>query len=138
VLVNAALGRYPMTSDDTFLKMEDILKARRDLNSSIRRNAWRPMLLAIVWGTAAAVFFICVTWLSGFIDPIKSNRTYWLAGVISLIFFGSWPVLDFVRQLMFHRRSIAAIEARIRAGENVPRPNPSLNTDASTSGAPVR
>jgi hypothetical protein len=118
-----------MNDDSSHLTLEEILAAARELNHSAFRHLWRVALEVLAWGAIVSIAFLCATWSWSFIEPIKSTRVYWAVGVFSFLFFGSWPLIDFLRAFLVHRGTRAALEARVRAGENVPRPNPTVHSD---------
>jgi len=124
-----------MPSDEAFVTLDEVLDAKRELNVSVRRNAWRPMLLAVVCGTGIPAAFLAATWLWGFVEPMKSTGIYWLVGVASFVISGLWPLIDFVQEFMYRRRSLMVIEDRLRSGESVPRPNPAMYTDLAQKAA---
>ena len=118
----------------SYLTLEEVAAAKLELNCSVYRNVWRVALRVLVWGAIMASAFLATIWLYSFIEPIKSVRVYWAVGVVSFIFFGSWPLIDFLCDFSFHRGVLASFESRIRAGENVPRPNKRFKSFASLSG----
>lgn len=127
-----------MDTDSSYLTLEEVLAAERDLNRSAYRNVWRIALEVLAWGAITTAAFLVATWLWSFFEPIKSARVYWAVGVASFLFFGSWPLIDFLRAFSFHRGTLATLKARVRTGENVPRPNPVVNTDLAHKTAQGR
>ena len=119
-----------MTADRSFLTLEEVLAAQRSLSQSAYHNLWRVTLYVLAWGSTATAVFLAATWLSSYIEPIKSARIYWLAGVTAFVIFGSWPLIDFLHAFFVQRKNLASLEARVRGGESVPRPNPSSQRTA--------
>jgi hypothetical protein len=124
-----------MSQLNPYITLNEVITAKQELRSAVPKGLWRAILFTVVWGTGAAVFFVMTTWLTSLFDPIKSTSTYWIVGTFSFLFFGSWPIIDFVRTFLFHQRHLTAIENRIRAGENVPRPNKPLNLSTPVKSA---
>jgi hypothetical protein len=124
----------PMTHENGFLTLDDVLNARRALQVLVRRSIWRVLTRSIAWGATTALAFILATWLWGYVETIRTARIYWLVGAFSFVFFGSWPVIDFVRGALAHRDVLASLESRVRAGEHISRPNSSLQPTALGRG----
>lgn len=111
-----------MTSNEsTSLSLSEVQDTQAKLRQWAVDRVPVVLLHALAWGAVCAVAFISATWLLGQFQPLKTPATYWLVGVGSFLFFGSWPIVDLVLEFLFHRRALAALADRLSAGELIPR-----------------
>jgi len=108
-------------NDSSNLSLSEVQDTQAKLRQWAVHRIPVVLLHALAWGAVCAVAFVSATWLLGQFQPLNTPAAYWLAGVASFLFFGSWPILDFVLEFLFHRRALAALVDRLSAGESIPR-----------------
>ncbi len=120
-----------MTTTGDFIRLEEVLDGRRKIRNTYLEGVWKFSIKAVPMGLLIAVAMLLVTFL--FRQDLPAPA-YFAVGTMLVVGFGVLPALFFAgwmaRQYFWYRRELRALEKRIRAGEQVVRPNPALNADA--------
>ncbi|MFA7291749.1 MAG: hypothetical protein WC023_05810 [Rhodocyclaceae bacterium] len=119
------------TSSAEQVSLDDVASDRRKFSDAHAYLKARAPLEWLMGGAVFSVGFGMVVW---FLHPASPLAIY-IGIVITSFFISGFAVYLNARQVATWYKSkeaeLDSVESRIRAGENVPRPNPSINTDAA-------
>ena len=107
-----------MAHDESHVTVNDVLLAKREVDTYARRSLRVKVLLSLVSGLLSALVFAGAGWLF-----IRSNIVDLVLPIALVgVFFGALPLVDHVRRVRDLRQRLSSLEARVLAGESVPWP----------------
>ena len=97
-----------MAHDESHVTVNDVLLAKREVDTYARRSLRVKVLLSLVSGLLSALVFAGAGWLF-----IRSNIVDLVLPIALVgVFFGALPLVDHVRRVRDLRQRLSSLEAR--------------------------
>lgn len=120
-----------MATPGEHIQLQEVIDGRRKIRNGYLEAVWKFSAKAVRFSLLISIAMFLVAFL--FRQDLPPSA-YFVFAVVLVVGFVVMPTLVFggfmARQYFWYHKELRALEKRIRAGEQVVRPNPALNTDA--------
>ena len=120
-----------MDSHGEQVSLDDVASDRKNFADA---HAYLKSRAPLEWLLGGTVFSVGFSLLVLFVRPAAPLAIYLFITIMSFVISGFAVYLNMKKTADWYTAKAAeldSVENRIRAGEKVPRPNPSINTDAA-------